>query len=141
MPKISSAAADSLLLTRSLISSALNILVEDRDWSGPESVGRWESVSWSLDRRQPDRWRDQISRDPPNTTPPSSITFNRLPFTLFSIFPKFRLAPQPGEVFSKLIRMPKQFYCENKDHDFVPEGRNWHSKGSWDDLTIDGLRM
>lgn len=65
MPKISSAAADSLLLTRSLISSALNILVEDRDWSGPESVGRWMSVSWSLDRRHPDRWRDQISRDHP----------------------------------------------------------------------------
>lgn len=127
MPKISSAAADSRLLTRALISSALNILAEDRG----SSEARWPAGVCQLEPGpSAPRWRDQISRDHPKHHAPSSVTFNLLPSTLFSLFPKFSLVPKPGEVFNKLIRTPEHFYCKNKDHDFVPEGRNCHSKGS-----------
>lgn len=121
MPKISSAAADSRLLTRSLISSALNILAEDSD----SSKARWPAGVGQLEPSQyPDggiKYREITPNTPP---PPSLINSNLLPSTLFSLlYSQFSLVPEAGKVFNKLIRNSEHFYCENKDHDLVPEGR------------------
>lgn len=87
MLKISSAAANSRLLTRALISSALNILAEDRDSS--EALGPRESVSWSQDRRYPDggiKYREIAT----NVTPPVQSTAFHAGF----IIPKVFISPK-----------------------------------------------
>lgn len=60
MLKISSAAVESRLLTRALISSALNILAEDR--GRPVHVRPWESASVEPGAAALS-WMEQISRD------------------------------------------------------------------------------
>ena len=88
MPKISSAAADSRLWTRALISSALNILAEERKTTGIDQLEPGPSVA---------RWMDEISRDQRKHRALSFMTFHLLPSTLVILVPKFSLLPKPDE--------------------------------------------
>lgn len=123
MPKISSAAADSRLLTRALICSAFNMVAEHRgpEDRGPESQARRPAGVAQLEpgvtegsslarSAQTSLKSREVS---PNTAPPVQ-PFNPLFVALFSLLPKSSSVPEPGEGSTKLSRNPEHFYRRNR---------------------------